>query len=181
MCGNCVGGHCPLWVISGHFAMRELGCRRKRLREWLALGPISDEGWKVIRSRPLTIPASARPRSQSIPPPPRPQEVGVATIPTRNCGQLVVTKSVRRQILELVAVMTQAPLRSTALQLARRILLPHRTNVACLRKRTFAVQKQMSDQIHRWRTVRRTRSRYLTLFTSPLFTPASEKSTSQPP
>ena len=75
-------------------------------------------GWPLVQLQMKAgsnkIEAAHHPRERAAPisvNSPRPQEVGVATIPTRNCGQLVVTKSVRRQILERVAVMTQAPLR----------------------------------------------------------------------
>ena len=78
-------------------ALGLIGRRRKRLREWLALGPTSDEGWKSNKIAAARIPERAAPISVNSPPS---QEVGVAPIPTRNCGQLVVTNTVRRQILE---------------------------------------------------------------------------------
>ena len=93
------GGEADIALRHGRCTLGLIGRSRKRLREWLALGPTSDEGWKSNK-----IGAAHHPRERAAPislnSPPSP-EVGVATIPTRNCGQLVVTNTVRRQILEL--------------------------------------------------------------------------------
>ena len=85
-----------LLLAAGLGALGLIGWRRKRLREWLALGPTSDEGWKSNKIGAARIPERAAPISVNSPRP----KVGVAPIPTRNCGQLEVTNTVRRQILE---------------------------------------------------------------------------------
>ena len=85
------------------------GCDRRNRQ--IQIGRFSKQrcvnGWPLVQLQMKAgsnkIGAAHHPRERAAPisvnAPPS-QEVGVAPIPTRNCGRLVVTNTVRRQILE---------------------------------------------------------------------------------